>query len=95
MSIELSCNCGNETEFTELTTTDFSVDAEENREDKINETTEYRCRNCGESAEVCDTSKDCEANGFHNTPAECEDSECGNCKLDTEQKIALDCPYLD
>ena len=94
MGIELSCECGNESEFTETTETVFGCDAEGNREDKIRETTLYRCNNCGKFAEVCNTDESCERNGFFNTPAECENSECADCELDLEQRMQIDCPYL-
>lgn len=38
--------------------------------------------------------QDCEANGFHNTPAECEDSDCEACTLNTGARQVIDCPYL-
>lgn len=95
MSIELSCECGNESEFTQTTEVVFSCDAEGNRETKIRETVLYHCDNCQRFAEVCDASKSCEENGFHNTPAECENAECAGCALDKEQRVQIDCPYLD
>ena len=39
--------------------------------------------------------QDPEANGFHNTPAECESSECGDCCLSEYDRNAVDCPYVD
>ena len=36
-----------------------------------------------------------ERNGFHNTPAECEDRECDACRLSDQAKLTLDCPYVD
>lgn len=42
----LSCECGNETEFYSITTIQFIVDAEGNREEKLIETTNYFCMNC-------------------------------------------------
>lgn len=52
--MELSCECGNESEFIEKTTIEFTVDGECNREKKTVETTEYFCGNCGKSAEMCE-----------------------------------------
>lgn len=51
--MELSCECGNETDFLEVTLISFNVDGEGNREDKITEDTKFECRVCGEPAEVC------------------------------------------
>ncbi len=39
--------------------------------------------------------QDCEYNGFHNTPAECEDWECNVCILSDSTKRGIDCPYID
>lgn len=41
--------------------------------------------------------QDCERNGFHNTPAECENKECNECELDadTRTRLGIDCPYAD
>ena len=38
-----------------------------------------------------------ERNGFHNTPAECEDWECKDCRLDADTRayLGIDCPYVD
>ena len=36
-----------------------------------------------------------ERNGFHNTPAECEDRECDTCKFYDQVKRDLGCPYVD
>ena len=93
--IELSCECGNESEFTQTTETVFSCDTEGNRENKIRETVLYHCSNCQRFAEVCNIDDSCEANGFHNTPAECEDTECADCPISDEQRKQRDCPYLD
>ena len=40
---------------------------------------------------------DPETNGFHNTPAECEDRECCECELDADARtrLGIDCPYVD
>lgn len=54
LEMELSCECGNETEFTEKTTVEFIVDAECNRGEKVFEQTDYFCMVCGKSAEICD-----------------------------------------
>lgn len=39
--------------------------------------------------------QDCEANGFHNTPAECEGRECNSCTMTKHGRLAIDCPYGD
>ena len=39
--------------------------------------------------------QDPEANGFYNTPEECEDSECKDCVLLDDVRRAIDCPYVD
>lgn len=52
--MELSCECGNETEFSERTIVEFIVDAEGNREEKVLEETDYLCSKCGQPAEVCE-----------------------------------------
>jgi len=36
-----------------------------------------------------------EANGFHNTPAECEDEDCSACEVNDDVKRKIDCPYTD
>lgn len=36
-----------------------------------------------------------QAHGFHNVPVECEDSECADCPLNSFDRKALDCPYVD
>ena len=38
---------------------------------------------------------DCERNGFHNTPAECEDEECNECPFNEDGQRQIDCPYVD
>ena len=51
-----------------------------------------------EYAVICKAlEQDCERNGFHNTPAECEDRECNECELDADARTRLDidCPYVD
>jgi len=50
--MKLSCECGNETEFFARTTVEFIVDANGNREEKVDEKTEYFCVNCNEPAEI-------------------------------------------
>jgi hypothetical protein len=50
--MELSCKCGNETDYIEETITSFTTDAEGNREEKVREETRYFCRNCNEEAEI-------------------------------------------
>lgn len=41
--------------------------------------------------------QDCEANGFHNVPAECEGFECSHCPLyyDRMGRKQIGCPYTD
>lgn len=41
--------------------------------------------------------QDCEANGFHNTPTECEDFECAHCPLyyDETGRKQIGCPYVN
>lgn len=39
--------------------------------------------------------QDSEANGFHNTPAECEDRECEGCTLVDADRSIIDCPYVN
>ncbi len=38
---------------------------------------------------------DCEANGFYNVPAECENFECRNCTMTDQSRREIDCPYVD
>lgn len=53
-------------------------------------------RDVDEYARQCsEREQDPQANGFHDTPAECEDLECRDCKLDTEERLNRECPYLD
>lgn len=53
-------------------------------------------RQVDEYADRCkELEQDCERNGFHNTPAECEDRECDTCKLYDQVKRDLGCPYVD
>lgn len=52
--MELSCECGNEEDFSERTVVEFIVDAEGNREEKVLEETDYICLNCKQSAEICE-----------------------------------------
>ncbi len=51
--MELSCECGNESDFSGKTVVLFTVDGEGNREHKEIETTDYFCRECGRLAEIC------------------------------------------
>lgn len=44
----LKCECGNEEDFSELTTVDFIVDATGERQEKVSETTGFFCINCGQ-----------------------------------------------
>jgi len=41
--------------------------------------------------------QDPEANGFHNTPAECEDYDCQHCPLlgDADKRREIECPYTN
>jgi len=50
--MELSCECGNESEFIEETLTSFTIDAQGNREEKVEETTRYFCTKCNEEVEI-------------------------------------------
>jgi hypothetical protein len=34
-------------------------------------------------------------NGFEDVPAECEDLECSECKLNDTDKKSRDCPYVN
>lgn len=52
--MELSCECGNEEDFSEKTIMQFTVDGEGNREHKEIESTNYFCRCCGKPVETCD-----------------------------------------
>lgn len=52
--MELGCECGNESDFSEKTVVIFTVDGEGNREYKEIETINYYCRNCGKPAEICE-----------------------------------------
>lgn len=53
------------------------------------------CEACLESKCGYPDPSDPEANGFHNTPAECEDWECDVCILSDCTKRGIDCPYVD
>lgn len=50
--MNLSCECGNETEWSEKTTVEFIVDVKGYREEKVIEDTEYFCETCGNRVEV-------------------------------------------
>jgi len=39
--------------------------------------------------------QDCERNGFHDVPAECEQFECRNCTMADSERRVIDCPYID
>lgn len=39
--------------------------------------------------------QDCEANGFHNVPAGCEDKECSECEIADGVRRWFNCPYMD
>ena len=39
--------------------------------------------------------QDPQANGFHNTPVECENFECRNCTMHDVDRQDIDCPYMD
>ncbi len=50
----------------------------------------------GEYAAKCyELEHNCERNGFHNTPAECENFECRNCTMTNQSRREIDCPYVD
>ena len=52
----------------------------------------------GEYTRLCEErEQDCERNGFHNVPAECEDYECSHCPLyyDAIGKKQIGCPYME
>lgn len=38
--------------------------------------------------------QDCGHNGFHNTPAECENFECATCPFNDGHRRAVGCPYI-
>ena len=40
---------------------------------------------------------DPKTNGFHNTPAECENRECNECELDADARtrLSINCLYVD
>jgi len=44
--MELRCECGNEYDFYSVTTASFIVDAEGNREEKLDENIHYYCLDC-------------------------------------------------
>lgn len=47
---------------------------------------------------ICyETETDCETNGFHNVPAECEDFECAHCPLyyDETGRKQIGYPYVN
>ena len=49
-----------------------------------------------EYAERCaELEQDCGRNGFHDTPAECENCECSECGLTDAYKHGIGCPYMD
>jgi hypothetical protein len=39
--------------------------------------------------------QDCEANGFENVPAECEDRDCATCEINNYYRKKIDCPYAE
>lgn len=46
-------------------------------------------------AERCsELEHDCERNGFHNVPAECENVECADCGRDDDWRESIGCPYI-
>jgi len=86
MKPKLICTCGKRLELEELAGNDFDDYA-------------ARCE-CGIAWQVRDVSEeldeqDSEANGFYNTPAECENRECKDCVYCDERKRKMDCPYVD
>jgi hypothetical protein len=53
-------------------------------------------RQVNEYAERCrELEQNCERNGFHNTPAECEPFDCCQCPFGDRGKEQLSCPYVD
>lgn len=38
---------------------------------------------------------DCERNGFHNVPTECENRECDGCTMWDALRRDIGCPYVD
>jgi len=38
---------------------------------------------------------DCERNGFHDVPAECENRECSECEFGYDARHGIDCPYTE
>ena len=82
----LVCTCGKKPELEELPGNDFDDYA-------------VQCE-CGIAWQIRDVTEeldelDPEANGFHNTPVECEGSECSECRLDGQTMEDLDCPYRE
>lgn len=50
----LRCECENEEDFSELTTVDFIVSPEGERQEKVSETTGFFCTNCGQQVYMGD-----------------------------------------
>lgn len=49
-----------------------------------------------EYARLCkEREQDCERNGFHNVPAECENIECNDCGRDDDWRESVGCPYME
>ena len=53
------------------------------------------CEACSQVECAYPDPSDSEANGFYNTPAECENRECKDCVYCDERKRKMDCPYVD
>lgn len=54
----------------------------------------YSCADCNWHGESKNESEDdCSENGFYNTPAECENVECADCRLTLTERGGIDCPY--
>uniref|UniRef100_A0A6M3LYP2 Uncharacterized protein n=1 Tax=viral metagenome TaxID=1070528 RepID=A0A6M3LYP2_9ZZZZ len=49
-----------------------------------------------EYAERCaELERDCERNGFYDTPAECKGLDCADCGRDDDWRESIDCPEMD
>lgn len=46
-------------------------------------------------AKCSELEHDCERNGFHNVPAECEHFDCSTCTMVAHSRKEIDCPYVD
>ena len=50
--LELSCECGNEEDFSERIIVEWIVNANGERQEKVEECTIYYCMNCDKEAEM-------------------------------------------